>query len=93
MLASTTGLITLLFYTFNPYIFFYSRSFQPESTMLFFTITMLYFFSEWIDREGWWRFALMTLCATLAFLVKLPYDLFRIAFVVSLSRENTNSIF
>ena len=70
--GNTTGLITLLFYTFNPYIFFYSRSFQPESTMLFFSITMLYFFSEWIDKEGWWRFALMTLCATLAFLVKLP---------------------
>ena len=70
--GSTTGLITLLFYTFNPYIFFYSRSFQPESTMLFFSITMLYFFSEWIDKEGWWQFALMTLCSTLAFLVKLP---------------------
>ena len=70
--GNTTGLITLLFYTFNPYIFFYSRSFQPESTMLFFSITMLYFFSEWIDKEGWWRFVLMTLCATLAFLVKLP---------------------
>ena len=70
--GSTTGLITLLFYTFNPYIFFYSRSFQPESTMLFFSITMLYFFSEWIDKEGWWRFALMTLCATLAFLTKIP---------------------
>jgi len=70
--GSTTGLITLLFYTFNPYIFFYSRSFQPESTMLFFSITMLYFFSEWIDREGWWRFALMTFCATFAFLTKIP---------------------
>ncbi len=70
--GDTTGLITLLFYTFNPYIFFYSRSFQPESTMLFFSITMLYFFSEWIDKEGWWRFALMTLCATLAFLTKIP---------------------
>ncbi len=70
--GNTTGLITLLFYTFNPYIFFYSRAFQPESTMFFFSITMLYFFSEWIDKEGWWRFALMTLCATLAFLIKLP---------------------
>ncbi len=70
--GNTTGLITLLFYTFNPYIFFYSRSFQPESTMFFFSITMLYFFSEWIDKEGWCRFALMTLCATLAFLIKLP---------------------
>ncbi|MFQ5686785.1 MAG: ArnT family glycosyltransferase [Candidatus Scalindua sp.] len=67
-----TALIALLFYTFNPYIFFYSRAFQPESTMLFLSITMLYFFSEWIDKEGWWRFALMTLCATTAFLVKIP---------------------
>ena len=70
--GSTTGLITLLFYTFNPYIFFYSRSFQPESTMLFFSITMLYFFSEWIDKERWWQFALMTFCATFAFLTKFP---------------------
>lgn len=70
--GKTTGLIALLFYTFNPYIFFYSRSFQPESSMLFFSIAMLYFFSEWIDKEGRWRFALMTLCATLAFLTKLP---------------------
>lgn len=70
--GEVTGLITLLFYTFNPYIFFYSRSFQPESTMLFFSIAMLYFFSEWVDKEGWWRFTLMTLCATLAFLTKIP---------------------
>ena len=70
--GKTTGLIALLFYTFNPYMFFYSRSFQPESTMLFFSIAMLYFFSEWIDKEGWWQFALMTLCATLAFLIKIP---------------------
>ena len=70
--GTTSGLIALLFYTFNPYIFFYSRAFQPESAMLFFSVAMLYFFSEWIDREGWWRFVLMTLCATLAFLTKLP---------------------
>ncbi len=69
---NVTALITLLFYTFNPYIFFYSRAFMPESSMLFFSIAMLYFFSEWIDKEGWRRFALMTLCATLAFLIKIP---------------------
>ena len=68
----TTSLIALLFYTFNPYIFFYSRSFQPDSSMLFFSIAMLYFFSEWIDKGKWWRFVLMTLFATLAFLTKLP---------------------
>ena len=68
----TAGLIALLFYTFNPYIFFFSRTFQPDSTMLFFSISMLYYFSEWIEKEGWWRFVLMTLFATLAFLTKLP---------------------
>jgi hypothetical protein len=66
------SLIALIFYTFNPYMFFYSRSFQPDSSMIFFSIAMLYFFSEWIDKEGLWRFVLMTLCAALAFLIKLP---------------------
>lgn len=68
----TPGLIALLFYTFNPYMFFYSRSFQPDSSMIFLSIAMLYYFSEWIDKEGLWRFAVMTLCAVLAFLIKLP---------------------
>ena len=68
----TPSLIALLFYTFNPYMFFYSRSFQPDSSMIFFSIAMLYYFSEWIDKEGLWRFAVMTLCAVFAFLIKLP---------------------
>lgn len=42
------AIIALLFYTFNPHIFFYSRAFMPESTMLFFSIALIYF-----------RFALM----------------------------------
>jgi hypothetical protein len=68
----TSSLIALLFFTFNPYIFFYSRAFQPDSSMIFFSIAMLYYFSEWIENEGRWRFVLMTLFASLAFLTKLP---------------------
>jgi 4-amino-4-deoxy-L-arabinose transferase-like glycosyltransferase len=71
-LDKTPSLIALLFYTFNPYMFFYSRSFQPDSSMIFFSIAMLYYFSEWIDKEGLWRFAVMTLCAVFAFLIKVP---------------------
>lgn len=67
-----SGLIALLFYAFSPYLFFYTRTFQPDSCMLFFSIAMLYYFSEWIEKEGRWRFVLMTLFATLAFLTKLP---------------------
>ena len=66
------AIVALLFYTFNPHIFFYSRSFQPDSTMLFFSITMVYFFSQWIDAERRKDFILMTLCGACAFLVKLP---------------------
>ena len=66
------AIVALLFYTFNPQIFFYSRSFQPESTMLFFSITMVYFFSQWIDTERRKDFILMTLCGICAFLVKIP---------------------
>ena len=38
------AIIALLFYTFNPHIFFYSRAFMPESTMLFFSIALVIFF-------------------------------------------------
>ncbi len=68
----TPSLIALLFYTFNPYMFFYSRAFMPDSSMIFFSIAMLYYFSEWIDKEGLWRFVVMTLCAVFAFLIKVP---------------------
>jgi len=66
------AIIALLFYTFNPHIFFYSRAFMPESTMLFFSIALVYFFSQWIDTERRKDFILMTLCGVSAFLVKIP---------------------
>ena len=70
--GSRVALIALLFYTFNPHIFFFSRTIQPDSSMLFFSITLIYFFSQWIDTERWKDFILMTLCGTCAFLVKIP---------------------
>ena len=66
------ALIAVLFYTFCPHIFFYTRSFQPESTMLFFSITLIYFFSQWLDTENRRDFILMALCGICAFLVKIP---------------------
>jgi hypothetical protein len=65
------ALIALLFYTYNPHIFFFSRAFQPESTMLFFSITLIYFFSQWLDTEKWQYLILMILCGICAFLVKI----------------------
>ena len=71
-IGATGALIALAFYTFSPQIFFYSRSFQPESTMLLFSIAMVYFFSQWIDTEERKDYILMIFCGICAFLVKIP---------------------
>ena len=71
-IGATGALIALAFYTFSPQIFFYSRSFQPEFTMLFFSIAMVYFFSKWIGSEEWKDYILMIFCGICAFLVKIP---------------------
>jgi 4-amino-4-deoxy-L-arabinose transferase-like glycosyltransferase len=45
---------------------------MPESAMLFFSVSMIYFFTRWLDRETWKDFLLASLFTTLTFLIKLP---------------------
>jgi 4-amino-4-deoxy-L-arabinose transferase-like glycosyltransferase len=71
-IGTAGAFIALLFYTFNPHIFFFSRVFMPESAMLFFSIALIYFFSQWLDTEKRRYFILMTICGVSAFLVKIP---------------------
>ena len=68
----TAGLIACAFYALLPFSVFYSRTFMPESTMLFFSVSMIYMFGRWLDTGNWTHFFLASLCSTLAFLVKLP---------------------
>ena len=55
-----------------PMSVYYTRTFMPESAMLFFSIAGVYFFSRWLDSNRWSDFFLAALTLTLAFLVKLP---------------------
>ncbi|MBT3921778.1 MAG: glycosyltransferase family 39 protein [Nitrospina sp.] len=67
-----TALVACGFYAVLPFSVYYSRTFMPESTMLFFSISMVYMFARWLDTGKWSHFLLASLLATLAFLVKLP---------------------
>ncbi len=55
-----------------PMAVFYTRTFMPESAMLFFSIAGLYFFSRWLDAGKWNDFFLAACAISLAFLIKLP---------------------
>lgn len=69
---ATTGLIAAGVFAILPMSVFYSRTFMPESAMLFFSVTMLYFFTRWLDNGAWKDFFLAVLFTTLTFLIKLP---------------------
>ena len=68
----TSAIVACAFYAVLPFSVYYSRTFMPESAMLFFSIAMVYMFARWLDTGKWSHFLLASLLATLAFLVKLP---------------------
>jgi 4-amino-4-deoxy-L-arabinose transferase-like glycosyltransferase len=68
----TSAMLACGFYAVLPFCVYYSRTFMPESAMLFFSISMLYMFTRWLDTGKWNHFFIASLLATLAFLVKLP---------------------
>src|SRR5262249_36418246 len=51
---------------------FYGRAFMPDATMLFFSVAAIWFFAHWTERERTRDLAGATVCALLAFLLKLP---------------------
>lgn len=70
--GQTTGLIAAATFAILPMSVFYTRAFMPESTMLFFSVALIYFFTRWLDNNTWTDFFLASLCTALAFLIKLP---------------------
>lgn len=68
----TAALAACGFYAVLPFSVYYSRTFMPESAMIFFSISMVYMFARWLDNQQWDYFFLAVLTATCAFLVKLP---------------------
>jgi len=61
-----------LLFGIMPINVFFGRAFMVESLMIFCSIGMVYFFSEWLDRRGAVLFVLAALFSTTAFLVKIP---------------------
>ena len=70
-----TSLFALLFFIIAPLNVVMGRNFMIESAMLFFSIAMLYFFSQWIESEKMRDYLLAGVCSLLAFLTK-PYTLY-----------------
>ena len=71
-LDQKAGLFAVLFLGLSPLYIFYSRTVQPEATVLFFSVGALYTFTRWLRTESWTTYAAAILCAALAFLTKLP---------------------
>ncbi len=69
---TNTGLIAGGVFAILPMSVFYTRTFMPESAMLFFSVGMLYFFTRWLDNDSWKNFFLAVVFTTLTFLIKLP---------------------
>jgi len=68
----TSSLVACALFAVLPFSVYYSRTFMPESAMIFFSISMVYMFARWLDTRKWSHFILAALFSTLAFLVKLP---------------------
>ena len=68
----TSALVACGLFAVLPFSVYYSRTFMPESAMIFFSISMVYMFARWLDTRKWSHFILASLFSTLAFLVKLP---------------------
>ena len=68
----TSALVACGLFAVLPFSVYYSRTFMPESAMIFFSISMVYMFARWLDTRKWSHFILAALFSTLAFLVKLP---------------------
>jgi hypothetical protein len=71
-LDRTAALLATLFLGLSPLYVFYSRSVQPEATVLCLSVGAFYAFTRWLDTEGWAAYVLAILMAALAFLTKIP---------------------
>jgi asparagine N-glycosylation enzyme membrane subunit Stt3 len=65
------GMCAALALGLSPLYVFYSRTVQPESTVLFLSVGGLWFFMRWLDTEDWLAYVVALLCTMLALLTKI----------------------
>ncbi len=74
-LGIRVALISALFLAFLPYNIYFSRVFMPEPMMIFASLSALYFFIRFLEKETWFFFVLTVLFLNVAILTK-PYTLY-----------------
>jgi 4-amino-4-deoxy-L-arabinose transferase-like glycosyltransferase len=60
----------LLLYTFSPMNIFFSRTFMPESSMMFFVVGSVYFLLKWLDKHSLFLYLTAIVFAAFTCLVK-----------------------
>jgi 4-amino-4-deoxy-L-arabinose transferase-like glycosyltransferase len=50
-LGKLTAFLAAFFFAFLPFYIYYSRVILPEPMMVFSTLTMIFFFSQWLERK------------------------------------------
>ncbi|MBU3957133.1 glycosyltransferase family 39 protein [Patescibacteria group bacterium] len=65
------GLLASFFMAALPFSIYYSRVVMPETEMLFTSLTMLYFFLLWLEKQTWQRFGLAVFFAAWALTLKI----------------------
>jgi hypothetical protein len=68
---STTALFCSFIYAISPLGVYYARTFMPESTMIFFSVGLIYYFTKWIDTDCGLDLWFAIIFAAFAFLVKI----------------------
>jgi len=68
--AETAALSAAAFFAFSPMAVYYNRAFMPESAMLFFSISGMYFLMKWLDNNKIVDYILSAILLSLAILIK-----------------------
>lgn len=73
-LGEKLGLLTAFFFAVLPFNIFYSRVILPEPMMIFTSLGMIYFFSQWIDKDKKIDYGIAIFLMILSVLIK-PFTL------------------
>lgn len=70
------GLLVAMFFAFAPYSIYYSRTLLPDTLMVTFMISGLYFFDRWVDKTANVSFYILSLLLTACAILMKPFVLF-----------------
>lgn len=82
-ISTRAGLISAFFFAFAPYSVYYSRTLLPDSLMVTFMISGIYFFDRWVDNTSKKFLYFLSLILTTCSILMKPFVLFfSLAYIV-----------